>query len=158
MDAIVLLRKDHSEAKKLFTRFEKGDTDVVPDICDALERHAALEETYFYPAVRQALEESGAELDVILESVEEHHVVHVLIGELRGMAPEDETYRAKATVLVENTRHHIEEEEGELFPQVREVLGRKTLQELGATMDEASRSGDVVDIRTAQQVGRGATA
>jgi hemerythrin superfamily protein len=153
MDAIVLLRKDHSEAKKLFTRFEKGDTSVVPDICDALDRHAALEETYFYPAVRQALEESGEELDVILESVEEHHVVHVLIGELRDMGADDENYRAKATVLVENTRHHIEEEESELFPQVREVLGRKKLQEIGQVMADAMESGDVVDIRSGRRVG-----
>lgn len=130
MDAITMLREDHRAVKKLMTRFDKGDDAVVPEILDALDRHAAIEEEHFYPAVKQALEEQ----DVVLESVEEHHVVHLLSGELRGMTPGDETYRAKATVLFENVRHHIDEEEGELFPQVREVMGRKDLQQLAETM------------------------
>jgi hemerythrin superfamily protein len=130
MDAITLLREDHRAVKKLMTRFDKGDDAVVPEILDALDRHAAIEEEHFYPAVKAALEEK----DIVLESVEEHHVVHLLIGELRQMTPDDETYRAKATVLVENVRHHIDEEEGELFPQVREALGRKDLQQLAETM------------------------
>jgi hemerythrin superfamily protein len=130
MDAITMLREDHRAVKKLMGRFDKGDDSVVPEILDSLDRHAMLEEEYFYPAVKQALEET----DVVLESVEEHHVVHLLVSELREMTPEDEAYRAKATVLFENVRHHIDEEEGEMFPQVREVLGRKDLQDLGETM------------------------
>jgi hemerythrin superfamily protein len=130
MDAIVMLREDHAAVKKLFTKFEKGDTAVMPLICDALDRHAALEETYFYPEVKDVI--PGR--DLVLESIEEHHVVHMLIGELRSMSPDDETYRAKGTVLIENVKHHIEEEESELFPAVREALGRTALQDLGQRM------------------------
>lgn len=131
MDAIVMLRDDHRAVEKLFKAFEKGDTGVVPDICDALERHAMIEEEVFYPAVRADVEDTD---DVVLESVEEHHVVKTLIAELRAMTGDEENYEAKATVLMENVRHHIEEEEGEMFPQVRTALGRKRLQELADEM------------------------
>jgi hemerythrin superfamily protein len=133
MDAIVMLREDHAAVRKLFTRFDKGETSVVPAICDALDRHAALEEAYFYPEVKDVL--PGR--DLVLESVEEHHVVHMLIAELRAMSVDDENYRAKATVLVENVRHHIEEEESDLFPAVREAIGRSELRELGQRMAES---------------------
>jgi hemerythrin superfamily protein len=133
MDAIVMLREDHAAVKKLFTRFDKGETGVVPTICDELDRHAALEEAYFYPEVKDVI--PGR--DLVLESIEEHHVVHMLIAELRALDPADERYRAKATVLVENVRHHIEEEESELFPAVREAFGRKDLQEMGLRMAQS---------------------
>jgi hypothetical protein len=74
--------------------------------------------------------------DDVLESYEEHHVADVLCMELSTMSPEDERFTAKTTVLIENVRHHMEEEEDEWFPQVRESLGRKKLQELGAELLE----------------------
>jgi hemerythrin-like domain-containing protein len=67
---------------------------------------------------------------------EEHHVADVLCVELAAMKPDDERFDAKTTVLIENVSHHIEEEEDEWFPQVREALGRKELQEIGARMLE----------------------
>jgi hemerythrin superfamily protein len=134
MDAIVMLREDHAAVEKLFKAFEGGDLSVVPRICDELDRHAELEEEVFYPSVRSEVEDQD---DEVLEAVEEHHVVKILIAELRELEPSDETYKAKATVLMENVRHHIEEEEGEMFPAVRSALGRKRLQEIGARMDEA---------------------
>jgi hemerythrin superfamily protein len=134
MDAIVMLRNDHAAVEKLFKTFEAGDLSVVPRICDELETHAELEEELFYPSVRAEVDEQD---DEVLEAVEEHHVVKLLVAELRALDPTDETYRAKATVLMENVRHHIEEEEGEMFPAVRSALGRKRLQEIGARMDEA---------------------
>ena len=73
----------------------------------------------------------------MLESYEEHHVADVLVVELSAMKPEDERFTAKTTVLIENVRHHMDEEEDEWFPQVREALGRKALQELGAEMATA---------------------
>jgi len=75
--------------------------------------------------------------DDVLESYEEHHVADVLVVELSAMKPEDERFTAKTTVLIENVRHHMDEEEDEWFPQVREALGRKALQELGAEMATA---------------------
>jgi hypothetical protein len=70
----------------------------------------------------------------VLESVEEHHVVVWMLAELAGLSPEVETFDAKVTVLIENVRHHVKEEEDDWFPQVRSAMGRKRLQELGERM------------------------
>ena len=137
MDAIVMLRADHKEVEALFKRLEKDDLGVVPDICAALTQHAFIEEQVFYPAVREDVE--GA-LDDVLEAVEEHHLVKTLVGELTALEPSDETYKAKATVLMELVRHHVEEEEGEMFPEVRQALGRKRLTEIGEQMESAKAS------------------
>jgi hemerythrin-like domain-containing protein len=87
-----------------------------------------------YPRVRELLPELE---DDVLESYEEHHVADVLVMELVGMKPDAERFTAKTTVLIENVRHHIDEEEKEWFPQVRAGLGRKALQEIGAEMAAA---------------------
>ena len=137
MDAIVMLREDHKSLEKLFKELEKDDLSVVPEICESLTVHAHLEEAVFYPALRAEMEDVAEDVG---ESIEEHHVVKVLIGELESMSPEDEAYKAKATVLMELVRHHVEEEEGELFPQVRSELGRKRLQELGEQMEQEQAS------------------
>jgi hemerythrin-like domain-containing protein len=75
----------------------------------------------------------------VLESYEEHHVADVLCMELAAMSADDERFDAKTTVLIENVTHHIEEEEREWFPKVREGLGRKQLQELGEKMLELKK-------------------
>jgi hemerythrin superfamily protein len=131
MDAIVKLRDDHKRVEKQFKVLEKGDLSVVPEICRELTVHATLEETIFYPAVRTNVDDSQ---DEVGESVEEHHLVKILVSELEQTDPADETYRSKATVLMELVRHHVDEEETEMFPQVRAELGRKRLQELGDEM------------------------
>ena len=138
MDAIVMLKEDHKRVEQLFKKLEKGELAVVPEICEALTLHAELEEMLFYPEVREEVEDSAAE---VAEAVEEHHVVKLLISELRGLDEANEAYKAKATVLMELVRHHVEEEEGEMFPEVRSTLGRKRLQEIGeqmASMKEAT--------------------
>jgi hemerythrin superfamily protein len=137
MDAIVMLRADHKEVEALFKRLGKDELGVVPDICAALTQHAYIEEQVFYPAVRAEVD--GA-LDDVLEAVEEHHLVKTLVGELTSLEPSDETYKAKATVLMELVRHHVEEEEGEMFPEVRQALGRKRLTEIGEQMESAKAS------------------
>jgi hemerythrin-like domain-containing protein len=137
-DAIVLLKKDHQEVRRLFTRFEKlGDDahqskqDVVNEIIELLTVHTYLENEVMYPRVRELLPDLE---DDVLESYEEHHVADVLVAELAAMESGDERFTAKTTVLIENVRHHMDEEEQEWFPKVREGLGRKTLQDLGARM------------------------
>ncbi len=144
MDAITMLKADHREVEKLFKRFEKaGDRaykekrDVVDRIIEALSVHAAVEEQLFYPVTRETVPETD---DVVLESIEEHHVVKWLLQELEGMDPRDERFDAKVTVLIENVRHHVEEEEQEYFPQVREALGRNDLTDLGDAMVEARKT------------------
>jgi hemerythrin-like domain-containing protein len=98
---------------------------------ELLTIHTYLENEIMYPEVRRLLPEVE---DDILESYEEHHVADVLCLELWTMDPGDERYEAKTTVLMENVEHHIEEEEAEWFPKVRDELGRKQLQTLGQRM------------------------
>jgi hemerythrin-like domain-containing protein len=86
-----------------------------------------------YPRVRALLPDLE---DDVLESYEEHHVADVLVLELASMKPSDERFDAKTTVLIESVEHHMAEEEDEWFPRVRDSLGRKQLQEIGAEMVE----------------------
>ncbi len=142
-DAIVLLKQDHQEIRRQFRAFEKAGKDaraskarIVDKIIELLTVHTYLENEVMYPRVRELLPELE---DDVLESYEEHHVADVLVVELAGMKPGDERFDAKTTVLIESVTHHIEEEEQDWFPKVREGLGRKTLQEIGAAMLEARR-------------------
>ncbi|HEY7946148.1 MAG TPA: hemerythrin domain-containing protein [Acidimicrobiales bacterium] len=141
MDAITLLKSDHQKVQKLFRTFEQAGerahatkAKTAAAIVRELTRHAAIEEQIFYPAVRHDVPEVAGE---VLESLEEHHVVKWLCSEIDKMTPQDERFTAKVTVLIENVRHHVKEEEGELFPAVRRALGRKQLAELGDSMDKA---------------------
>jgi len=141
MDAISLLKDDHRTVDRLFKRFEKTSDRatverrrIVDDIIKELSVHAEIEETVFYPAVRQAVPPSE---DMVLESLEEHHVVKWVLSELDGMPPDAERFEAKVTVLMENVRHHVKEEESELFPKVRRALSRGALNEMGAAMERA---------------------
>ncbi|TYB98498.1 hemerythrin domain-containing protein [Micromonospora sp. WP24] len=139
-DAIVLLKEDHKEMRRLFTAFQDAEEGpasrrqkLVGQIIEALTVHTYLENEVMYPEVRRLLPDLE---DDILESYEEHHVADVLCAELFAMDAEDEHFTAKTTVLIENVLHHLEEEEQEWFPKVRDQLGRKELQEIGARMIE----------------------
>ncbi|MEV8099796.1 hemerythrin domain-containing protein [Kitasatospora sp. NPDC085879] len=140
-DAIVLLKEDHKEVRRLFRSFEAADenatevkADLVSRIVEALTVHTFIENEVMYPAVRELV--PALEHD-IRESFEEHHVADLLCAELDAMDPGDERFDAKTTVLVEAVGHHIQEEEDGWFPKVRDALGRKELQEIGARMLEA---------------------
>jgi hemerythrin superfamily protein len=142
-DAIVLLREDHKEIRRVFREFqktEKNDTGaqgrLVDEMIEMLTVHTYIENEVMYPRVRELLPDLE---DDILESYEEHHVADVVVMELAAMKPTDERFVAKTTVLIENVTHHMDEEESEWFPQVREGLGRKQLQELGAELLEAKK-------------------
>jgi hemerythrin-like domain-containing protein len=138
MDAITMLRDDHRSVEKLFKRFEDAGPrafvekrNVVDRIIEELSVHAAIEEQLFYPVTRATV---PAVEQVALESLEEHHVVKWVLSELEGMDPEDERFGAKVTVLIENVRHHVREEEAEYFREVRAELGGRALNELGEAM------------------------
>jgi len=140
-DAIAELKRDHRDVEQLFKRFEKaGDNayrtkrEIVDSFIEELSRHAGIEELVMYPAIRQ--EVSRAEDDV-LEALEEHHSVKVTLQELEHLDPSHERFDAKVTVLIEHVRHHVTEEEQELFPKVRKKLGRHRLLELGAELRDA---------------------
>ena len=127
---LALLKEEHDLVKGLFDRFEK-ETEEDPaagkatadEICQELTRHAEMEEKIVYPKLQQEDE------DIYLEAQEEHHVAKVLVSEIEAMKP-DGVWRAKMTVLAENVRHHIDEEETEGFPELKKA-GPEALEEMG---------------------------
>jgi hemerythrin-like domain-containing protein len=144
MDAITLLKDDHKTVERLFKQFEKaGDNAsvekrrIVDRIIEELSVHAAIEEQFFYPVTRATVPETE---DMALESLEEHHVVKWLLSELTNLDPSNERFDAKVTVLIENVRHHVEEEESDYFPMVRKELSRAALTEIGDSMASAKKT------------------
>jgi hemerythrin superfamily protein len=142
-DAIVLLREDHKEIRQVFKQFQKAEDEssatrqrLVDRMIELLTAHTYVENEVMYPRVRELLPDLEHD---ILESYEEHHVADVLVVELAAMKADDERFNAKTTVLIENVSHHIQEEEDEWFPKVREGLGRKALQELGEELLAAKK-------------------
>ena len=112
-----MLKEDHKKVKGLFSEYENADSgsksDIAKTTIQELEIHADLEERLIYPAIREAIDKDG----LISEAIEEHHLVHLLIAELKELKPCDERFQAKFTVLGELVKHHIGEEEGEMLPK-----------------------------------------
>lgn len=142
MDAIELLKKDHDEVRGLFAQFrqahEAEDVDRMRElqrqIFSELETHTRIEEDIFYPAVRDLDDEDLTE--TVAEGVQEHHVVKILMREIEDVSGE-ETFTAKMQVLIENVEHHADEEEEEMFPEVREKVDQARLEELGRELEGA---------------------
>lgn len=133
-DAINILKADHNTVRQLFKDFEnakskKQRVTIAGKVIKELQIHAAIEENIFYPTVRKELDDK----EIMNESDEEHHVAKLLIAELSQMTGDEEHYEAKFNVLAENIKHHIKEEEGQMFPQARSTdvdmdeLGHKLL-------------------------------
>ncbi len=144
MDAITLLKNDHHTVEQLFTRFEQAGErahvqkrQIVDRIIEELSVHTAIEEQVFYPVARATVPDTE---DIALESLEEHHIVKWLLSELVDMDPAHERFDAKVTVLIENVRHHVKEEESDFFPKVRQQLGRNELADLGEALADAKKS------------------
>lgn len=119
-----MLKEDHQKVKDLLEEFEETeDRREKQRLADAmlmeLTIHADLEEDLIYPAIREALDEEDQEL--MDEALEEHHVVHLLINELKKMKSSDDRFDAKVAVLGESVKHHIKEEEGEMFPKAEQA-------------------------------------
>jgi hemerythrin superfamily protein len=143
MDAIQLLKKDHRAVEALFARYEKlGDgaakqkKAIVAKLIHELSIHASIEEELLYPAARAAVK---AKDDLVLESLEEHHLVKVTLSELQSLSPTSERYDAKVTVLKEAISHHVEEEESDLFPAIQKKLGKQVLDQLGIALAAAKK-------------------
>lgn len=138
-DAIDILAQDHERVENLFAEFEKlhrDEDDAVQDVVEItiaeLQAHSMLEEELFYPAVRAQVDDDEAE-DLLNEAEVEHEAVDELIAKLQELDPADPMYRAYFMVLAEYVRHHVEEEETELFPRVRR-LRDLDLRQLGRDM------------------------
>lgn len=137
-DAISLLKEDHAKVRQLFDRFERtrGESEkerLAKTICDELTVHTQLEEQLFYPAAREAIEDE----DLMNEAEVEHQSAKDLIDQIRASSPSDPRYDALVTVLGEYVKHHIGEEEGEMFKQVRS--SELDLTQLGEQMKERKR-------------------
>jgi hemerythrin-like domain-containing protein len=137
MDAMSLLKEDHRRVKKMLAELEsttergvKTREELFARVKRELVVHEAIEEEIFYPA----LKEHPKTKDIALEAYEEHHVVDTVMAEIEGVAYDDETWGAKFKVMKENLEHHIEEEEGEMFKQARQVFGQDELAQLGESM------------------------
>ena len=144
MNALTLLKQDHGNVEALFKQFEALDAAdavekrrVVDHIIEQLAVHAVVEEQVFYPAVRRANEETR---DLVLEGLEEHHIVKWTLAELQKMSPTDERFDAKVRVLMESVRHHVDEEEDELFAAVRKALATQELESLGDQIEAAKQT------------------
>jgi hypothetical protein len=143
-NAIDLLKADHEKVKDLFDQFEEAEDrrtrkTIVRHAVEELSIHATLEEEIFYPAVRKELEDGE---EMMNEADEEHHVAKVLIAELEEMDGTESHYDAKFSVLAENVRHHIKEEEREMLPKAEETdldfeaLGQQMLRRKEKLMKE----------------------
>jgi hemerythrin-like domain-containing protein len=141
MDAFQLVRNDHQHLERLFKRMERSLANGTPtqevrstlrEVTRELSIHAAIEEQFLYPALRRAIPENG-----VLDAVEEHHAVKVILTELEGTPPADPRFAAKARLLVEEVRRHIGEEERELLPRLERTLEPEQSQELGIALANA---------------------
>jgi hypothetical protein len=141
VDALALLKEDHDKAKKLMEelaatteRGVKTREEKWTKLLKELTIHENIEEEIFYPA----LHEKPTLKDIVLEALEEHHLVDDIVEQLKDTPFEDEHWSAKFKVTKENVEHHIEEEEGPMFSKVRQEFSRDELEELGSQM-EASK-------------------
>ena len=118
---LTMLKADHKKVKALFGEYEdaspRKQQDIAKTTIQELEIHAGLEEGLIYPAIREGIDDE----ELMNEANEEHHLVHVLIAELKKLDPNDDIFKAKFTVLGELVKHHVKEEEGTMFPQAQKA-------------------------------------
>jgi hemerythrin superfamily protein len=139
MDALELLHEDHAKVKELFEEAEGAEDQkekerIFDDINSELETHARIEETVFYPAMQEHEELK----EMVLESIEEHRQVKLLLKEIDNLKSDSEKFEPKLKVLMENVKHHAEEEEeGKMFPKIRELCSQADLDQLGDELEAA---------------------
>lgn len=145
IDALALLKQDHRDVVEMFDEFEEAEdeekTELAQKICQALTVHAQIEEEIFYPAIRDGADDAEDALD---EAEVEHTSAKQLIADIESMTSDDELFDAKVTVLGEYVRHHVKEEEGEIFKKAKSAdldlkeLGARLAQRKSELMDEES--------------------
>jgi iron-sulfur cluster repair protein YtfE (RIC family) len=140
MNAIELLKSDHDKVDLLFQKVKATEESehkaLFEKIREELEIHTHIEETIFYPKIK---EEPELE-DIVLEGIEEHHQAKMFLRELSSLTDDSEKFEPKLKVLMEDITHHVQEEEGEMFPKIEELFDEETLRELGAEMEEEKQS------------------
>lgn len=143
MNVFTLLKADHKKVAGILEKIDgttergvKTREDLFTQLKTELDIHANIEETILYPELEKADETH----EITLEAFEEHRLVKQLLGELEKMDKGDETWTARFTVLKENVEHHVEEEEGEMFPKARKVLSEEQAEAIGTRMEEAKNT------------------
>jgi hemerythrin superfamily protein len=137
-DALTLLKSDHANVKSLLKKLQNATNrdrqrNIFAQIDNELQAHTRIEEEVFYPAFKAAVKGS-AEQELYFEAIEEHHVVDLVLPAMRTTSLSKELFSAKAKVLQDVVEHHIEKEEGRMFPKARKAMGAQKLQELGRRM------------------------
>jgi hemerythrin superfamily protein len=140
MNAIELLTADHKKVKELFEKAEELEGGKQKAIFDQIDKelqiHAYIEETIFYPAVEKHQELK----DMVRESLKEHQEVKTLLKEIEGLTPDDEEFEEKLEELMECVEHHAEEEEeGKMFPKLKQVMKAAELEQLGRDLQAAKQ-------------------
>jgi len=138
MNALDLLKQDHENVKQLFrdadeTHDAKRKKELFDQIETELEIHTHIEETVFYPAMEQHEELKT----LVAEARDEHDEVKELLEDMESMTPEDEEFESSLQDLIESVEHHVEEEEQEMFPKARQIVGDKALEDLGRQLEAA---------------------
>ena len=137
-DAIALLKEDHRTVSALFEEFEKADEEeqssIAQRVCQLLTVHAQIEEELLYPAAKECFEGDEENEDLVNEAEVEHGSAKELIAKIEGMSSGDDHFTATVTVLGEYIKHHVKEEENELFPQLKK--SELDLKELGGRLAE----------------------
>ena len=141
MNAIELLKSDHNKVQRLFQKVKadkegENHAELFEQIKAELEVHTHIEETIFYPRLKDEEELK----DIVLEGIEEHHQAKMFLRELSNLKEDSEKFEPKLKVLMEDITHHVQEEEGKMFPKTEEVLDEATLEELGAQMEAEKKS------------------
>ena len=140
MNAIELLKQDHNQVSLLFQKVKGSEDsehkDLFEKIKEELEVHTHIEETIFYPKIK---EEKELE-DIVLEGIEEHHQAKIFLRELSALTDDSEKFEPKLKVLMEDVEHHVQEEEGQMFPKVEELFDQSVLQQLGTEMEKEKQS------------------
>ncbi len=145
MNAIALLKADHRTVQDLFDKLDqlegqgrdKAKKALVEKLVRELSVHSAIEEELFYPEVKLGIPDCAGE---ILKSLEEHGVMKWELYAISSMEPDDDRYDAKLAVLRDATLHHIDEEENELFPRVKEAFDLAKLNQLGVALERAKKT------------------
>lgn len=144
-DAISLLKKDHEKVRGLLSQLERAaerNTAKAEQLLAQIDRevkiHSQIEEEIFYPAFRDAAQKRD-DRELYFEAKEEHHVVDLVMPEVRETDSEAEEFAAKTKVLKELIEHHADEEEKEMFPKARKLFDRAELRELGDRLKERKK-------------------
>ncbi|HVM14346.1 MAG TPA: hemerythrin domain-containing protein, partial [Egibacteraceae bacterium] len=138
-DALELIAADHRKVEDLFSRFERSSdpqerTEIVHEVVHELVVHGEVEELVFYPRLRQAVPDGS---DLADEALHEHVEMKETLNDLDGMTADDDAFDERMRELMDEVRHHVEEEESDIFPKVRQAISEDDLRDMGDRMQRA---------------------